>query len=198
MPTMFYGDDDDNEQQRFKFEMRGENELIIIGINPSTARADPKGTANPEKDPTIERAIEFSKRNWNYDDKKIKFDGFLMLNVYAQSTSKTDALHTARNFTLHQKNINKIDSYLQALKSAHKKIYVLLAYGDSIKKRRWLKCCLYDIVDMLNMYNATFFKLGTLTGENNPRHIKPQNQNLLPISTPLEEISNADFSLILK
>ena len=32
------GDDEDTESQRFKLELEGENELVILGLNPSTAR----------------------------------------------------------------------------------------------------------------------------------------------------------------
>ena len=72
---MCYGDDDDNESQRFKFEMSGTNELIIIGINPSNARGISKNYEDWTDDSTIDRAITFSIRNWNYQ--KEAFDGFL-------------------------------------------------------------------------------------------------------------------------
>ena len=37
----FYGDIDDDAVKRFKFELKGTNELIILGSKPGDARAKP-------------------------------------------------------------------------------------------------------------------------------------------------------------
>ena len=187
--TMFYGDDEDNENQRFKFEMKGTNELIIIGINPSTARADPKGTDNPEKDQTIRKIIGFLDRKRNSFG---QFDGFLMLNVCAQSSVDPAKLQEAQNKKLHTLNMQKIDGYLQEL-SKKQKISVLLAYGDSIRQGKYLKNNLRDIITLLQKYSATFLRLGDLSKKHNPKH-----PLYLSYNTPLVEIKDNELKLILK
>ncbi len=106
----FIGDDEDNVNQRFKLELEGKNELIILGLNPSTARGESSGYPNMIDDPTLNRAVEFSKRNWNWDKTITEFDGFLMLNVCAQSTSKP--INLVVNDALHEMNKKKIEEYL--------------------------------------------------------------------------------------
>lgn len=180
---MFYGDDDDTNEVRYKFEQRGTNELIIIGINPSMARGESKTCPKWIDDPTVDRAIAFAANNWNYDDTKQKFDGFLMLNVCAQSTSNTADL--VRDDKLHSTNIEKIKTYLVD-KSF---VYVLLSYGNSIDdtKKPWLKDYLKDIKAVLDSHGAKYFHLGTFTQKRNPRHICPRPTSFkdIPITAEL-------------
>ena len=189
---MYYGDDDDNESQRFKFEMSGTNELIIIGINPSKARGVSKNYKDWTDDPTIDRAIAFSTRKWNYQ--KETFDGFLMLNVCAQSDSKPENIEKEQNRQLHQTNLKKIETYLKGKSN----VFVLLAYGDAISKVNYLKENLKDIVFVLKQHNPkpVFFWLGK-TQKGNPRHLLPKNFSQLPITTPLEEITSEKLAALL-
>lgn len=167
---MYYGDDDDIAGvRRFKFEMKGSNELIIIGINPSTARGVSKNCTEWTDDMTIKRVLGFSSRNWNYDKNKIRFDGFLMLNVCAQVATAPEDLNPERDEELHKLNLSKIKECLEVL-DGKKNISVLLAYGDAIRNRDYLKDNLRDIRRVLKEHNANFFRLGKLTAKGNPRH----------------------------
>lgn len=182
----FIGDDEDNANQRFKLELEGKNELIILGLNPSTARGKSSGYPNMIDDPTLKRAVEFSKRNWNWDKTITEFDGFLMLNVCAQSTSKP--INLVVNDALHEMNKKKIKKYLFVKNN----ISVLLAYGDNVseKKLSFLKRYLGEIVEIFEKHEATFYHLGDLTKKGNPRHIKPQIISQLPITAQLQLIEN--------
>ncbi len=167
---MYYGDDDDIAGvRRFKFEMKGSNELIIIGINPSTARGVSKNCTECTEDMTIKRVLGFSNRNWNYDENKIRFDGFLMLNVCAQVATAPKDLNPKRDEEMHKLNLSKIKEYLKVLEGKQD-IYVLLAYGNAIKNRNYLKDNLGNIRRVLKEHNAIFFRLGKLTAKGNPCH----------------------------
>ena len=191
MPTIFYGDYDDSDEVRFKFEMKNEKSpLFIVGINPSNALADPDGSQNALKeDQTMKKIIGFSKRNWNYDKTIIEFDGFVMLNVYAQIADKAKNLPPARDIKLHKKNLKKIAGYLHGKQHTP----VLLAYGDSITDKPYLKQCLRDIIAIFRIHDAHFFRLGELTTEGNPRH-----PLMLSYDTSLIEIGDNELELILK
>ena len=151
MPIMFYGDDDDSDEQRYKFEMRGENELIIIGINPSTARGVSKNFSQWTDDQTIRKAKGFVTRSISALN---KFNGFLMLNVCAQSAKKPEKLALVRDVVLHNKNLDKIKKYLEGKNG----ISVLLSYGDLIFERAYLKQNLREIIAELQKH-AEWYKM---------------------------------------
>ena len=186
----YYGDDDDLFM-RFKLEKKGSNELIIIGINPSTARGRSRHCPRSVDDKTIKRVEAFSSKNWNLSKAEKQFDGFLMLNVCAQSVSDPDMLAVENDELLHEMNKKKITEYLNELVK-HQRISVLLAYGDNIDKRKYLRENLKDIVTILKKYKVTFYRLGKLTANGNPRHPLPRTLSQLPITTPLERISQSD------
>ena len=167
---MFIGDDEDTEKQRFKLENPGKNELVILGVNPSTARGESKSfpAGKTCDDQTIKKVNGFAEGNWNSPD--IKFDGFLMLNVCAQSTSNPDELIC--DDKLHERNKEKIKSYLATF-SKKQEISVLLAYGDTVEntKKPFLQYYLKDIIEIMKSYKVKFYHLGDFTKSNNPRHL---------------------------
>ena len=180
--AMFYGDDDDTDEVRFKFEMRGKNELIIIGAKPGKARGKNSNQSDWTTDATVERILAFSLLNWNYT--KVQFNGFLLLNISAQSDIGN------RNL---KQNLCKIDTALNGMEN----VSVLLAYGDI---KRELKDDLKIIVKQLHkQYHATFFQLGdTLTSKKNPRQICPRNLDDLPITTSLQPFDSVQLTNLLK
>ena len=189
-PHYFIGDYNDTEDVRYKFEMKGTNELIVVGINPSTARADPKGTEFPKKDATIRKIIGFlSRKRGRFSD----FDGFLMLNLSVQSSIEPAKLQESQNKALHERNLQKIESYLKELKKSQEAISVLLAYGDAISNGKFLKNNLCSIVSLFQQHSTHFFRLGDLTKKGNPRH-----PLYLSYNTKLVEITNEELSAFLK
>lgn len=195
----FYGDDDDVLEyvsdkkyagKRFKFELKGNdknNQLIILGINPSKAQGVTRNytssylkTLKVETDNTIKRILKFSAIK--------NFDGFLMLNVCAQRSSKTDSLPQIKDEKLHEENKKKIKTYLMGRKN----ISVLLAFGDAIKKQVYFMNNLKEIVEILREHNPTYYHLGTFTDNKNPRHPLPRNPNTLPLDSPLNPFLKSD------
>ncbi len=172
MPTIFYGDDDDTKDVRFKFEMKGSNELIILGAQSGSARGKSAKNSDWTDDNTVNRIIAFSLRNWNCNSPV--FDGFLLLNISAHSDI------SKRDF---QKNLAKIQSYL----SGRNKISILFAYGDIDDS---LKPDLQKIKEEFDRHNASYFCLGK-TNKGNPKQICPRLLTSLPITTALQ-----DFNLL--
>ena len=152
-----------NDTERFILgevgEVSGTKPLICFGVNPSTAKV-----VNNElkTDPTILKIKKIvEKRN---------YDGWIMLNLYAQVTPEPNELHKNEDFDiyLHKKNINIIKEILKNYPNAD----ILACWGNLIEKRMYLKYCLKglkidnDIVDynfldeIKNIKDKPNFKMG--------------------------------------
>lgn len=136
---------------RFVLGCDNSNPLIVIGVNPSTA--DEK---NP--DATIRRVMGYMQRNC--------FNGFLMLNVYAFRTTNPDCLPRECNNLLHKQNLEHIEEVLKSYPNAT----LLIAFGDTILKRAYLKECFREIVEVALKYNPKWKQIGNSTAKGNPRH----------------------------
>ena len=77
-------------EYRYILGTRGENPLICIGINPSTARPG-------ALDPTLKSVERIALRNG--------FDSFIMFNVYAQRATSPDDMEWTLNAELHRENM---------------------------------------------------------------------------------------------
>ncbi|MFR6394824.1 MAG: DUF1643 domain-containing protein [Oscillospiraceae bacterium] len=75
----------------------GENPLICIGINPSTARPG-------ALDPTLKSVERIALGNG--------FDSFIMFNVYAQRATSPDDMEWVLNDELHRENMRAFDYIL--------------------------------------------------------------------------------------
>lgn len=166
----------ENNSARFALGYNNTNPLIVIGLNPSTAD-------DTKADQTISRVIGFAKRNG--------FNGFIMLNVYPQRAKDPKNLHSEDEFdlTLHKQNLEHIEriiegasnTYEMTLFSTIRKRYpppigrnatVLVVFGNSITKRKYLAQCFKDILDVISSYYVRLKTIGRLTqnGNGHPRH----------------------------
>lgn len=182
---MYIGDKDDNDTQRFVLELKPSNggeQLIIFGINPSTAQGKypfanlPANYPKETDDQTMKRVCSFVKRN-SLGGKK--FDGFLMFNVCAQRSTNPKKL--IKNDNLHKMNLEKIRTHL----TGKNDIYVWLAFGNNIGSQKgWVFDYFKDIVKLLKDYNSTYIHLGDFTAKNNPKH-----PSRVPDGTPFKEFT---------
>ncbi len=141
----------DNDTVRYVLRKDGKRLLVVIGLNPSTANGD-------KADATMTRVMGIAERNG--------FDGFIMLNLYPQRTTDPAGLDHELNNAIHQENLRQIKEML-------KDIYeptVLLAFGNNIGLRQYLKSCLRDIVAVLADKSPHYVQAGTPTKYGNPRH----------------------------
>ena len=129
--------------------------LICFGVNPSTAKVE---NDELKTDPTILKIKKIIEKN--------NYDGWIMLNLYAQVTPEPNELHKNQDFDiyLHEKNINIIKEILKNYPNAD----ILACWGNLINKRDYLKkVCLKEIFEVTK---NKCFHIGSLTEKGNPRH----------------------------
>lgn len=138
-------------EYRYILGTRGENPLICIGINPSTARPD-------DLDNTLKSVERIALGNG--------FDSFLMFNVYAQRATDPNAMEKACNWQLHKENMEAFRYVL----SISKNPTVWAAWGAIIEKREYLPECVRDMVKIGQEYGATWVCAGAITQKGHPHH----------------------------
>ncbi|WP_339064472.1 metallophosphoesterase [Fusobacterium animalis] len=156
-------------------EVTGDNPLICFGINPSNAKiVDNK----LQTDKTIKKIRYIA-------DMEKKYDGWIMLNLYAQVTSEPNNLDKVFNNNLHSKNIDEIEKILNRFPNSD----ILACWGNLIEKRRYLKYCLKglkidnniadynfpdeikDIKGIISLTkNRKWFYRGMITKKGHPNH----------------------------
>ena len=125
--------------------------LLCFGINPSTA--------SPERlDSTIRKIISIGKYNG--------YQNWIMLNIYPQRATDPDDMHLERDENLVRTNL----LYIKEVCEQYPNCDVLLAYGNLISKREYLKSCLQEILALLEIEKGKKIKIIKLTKMNNPIH----------------------------
>ncbi len=138
-------------EYRYILGTRGENPLICIGINPSTAQ--PGDLDNTLK--SVER-IAFGNG----------YDSFIMFNVYAQRATDPDAMEKTCNLSLHRENMEAFRYVLSISKSPA----VWAAWGTIIEKREYLSDCLQDMIAIGKEYGAKWLCAGKVSKKGHPHH----------------------------
>lgn len=141
----------DEEQVRFSLVKPGERQLVVLGVNPSRA-------TDKRPDPTMTKVMGFAERNG--------FDGFVMLNLYPQRSTALGGLHKEADADLCRRNLQAIREAVAGMESPT----VLLAFGNAIGARPYLKACLKDIVALLAPLHPQWKQIGQPTAYGNPRH----------------------------
>ena len=133
---------------RYALGEPGNYNLLVIGLNPSTATPD-----NP--DPTIKRIRKIvAKENLN---------GWIMINQYAIRTPKPDELPFTKDEEIAKKNIEVIKWIAQNYTIGR----VYAAWGVNIEKRGYLVDECQRIVD--SIHTEQWFTRGT-TKNGHPKH----------------------------
>ncbi len=138
-------------EYRYILGTRGENPLICIGINPSTARPD-------DLDNTLKSVERIALGNG--------FDSFIMFNVYAQRATDPDTMEQHCNPMLHRENMKAFEYVL----SISDKPAVWAAWGTIIEKRDYLKDCVEDMVALGKRYGANWYCAGAVSKKGHPHH----------------------------
>ena len=136
---------------RYILGTRGENPLICIGINPSTAKPD--DLDNTLK--SVERTARFNG-----------YDSFIMFNVYAQRATNPDDMEKTCNIALHKENL---EAFRYAL-SLSSRPSVWAAWGTIIEKRPYLYYCLKDMINVANEQGAVWYRAGNVSKKGHPHH----------------------------
>ncbi len=138
-------------EYRYILGTRGQNPLICIGINPSTAKPD-------DLDNTLKSVERIALGNG--------FDSFIMFNVYAQRATDPDAMEKTCNLTLHRENLQAF-RYILSLSKAPA---IWAAWGAVIEKRQYLPECVRDLLEAGREYGAQWYCAGKITKAGHPHH----------------------------
>lgn len=142
-----------DNNQRYVLGELGQKNMLIFGINPSSARP-----AQP--DPTIRKVCKILENNG--------YDGWIMMNIYPQRTVDPKAL--TKNETLIKNNLEVLNFVLDNLSVSA----VWCAWGNDIDElpavRELLKQSWEQITSVLEAKNLTCLHYGKLTNKGNPRH----------------------------
>ena len=138
-------------EYRYILGTRGENPLICIGINPSTAQPG-------DLDNTLKSVQRIAHGNG--------FDSFIMFNVYAQRATDPDAMEKTCNRMLHKENLEAFRYVLSI--GEHPTVWA--AWGTIIEKRDYLKDCLKDMIAAGEEYGTKWVCAGKCSKKGHPHH----------------------------
>ena len=138
-------------------EVSGRNPVICFGNNPSTA--------TPYKDdPTIQSVRRIANNSKN------NYDGYVMLNVYPQITTKCDQLHIDYLSEFKSENERQIAKIIKNMSENNNGIITLWAgWGTLIKKRAYLPKLLSAIKQLSEVKKCKWVTLD-LSKYNPARH----------------------------
>ena len=141
-------------EYRYILGTRGENPLICIGINPSTAEPD-------RLDPTLKSVQRIADGNG--------YDSFIMFNVYAQRATRPDDMDRELNAELHRANMDAFRYVLEHVGADHRPA-VWAAWGTIIEKRPYLPLCVREMAAIGEEYGARWLCAGKCSNRGHPHH----------------------------
>ena len=148
----------DDKNKRFLLGKKGSDEMLAIGLNPSTANED-------NLDPTSRNIEAIAQNN--------RCDGWRLINLYAQRTPKPSNLPKKVNQVIAKENIDFIKELIHNDNNISK---VLFCWGNHINDHSYLKKQANQIIDIVKELDLKPLCLGkTLTG--NPLHPAPMVVN---------------------
>ena len=139
------------DEYRYILGTRGNNPLIVIGANPSTAAPD-------NLDPTLKSAQRIARSNG--------YDSFLMLNVYPQRSTDPKLMEKDVNEFLLGENIKALEHALSL--SPTKDVWC--AWGNVIENRNYMKKGVRLEIEAGNKLGAKWLCAGEVLKSGNPHH----------------------------
>ena len=141
-------------EYRYILGTRGQNPLICIGVNPSTAAPD-------DLDNTLKSVSRIAEGNG--------FDSWIMFNVYAQRATRPEDMDRELNPALHRANMAAFEYILQNVAQGLRPA-VWAAWGTIIEKRPYLPGCVRDMVALGRRYDARWLCAGKRSAKGHPHH----------------------------
>ena len=139
---------------RYILGNRGNDPLICIGINPSTAAPD-------DLDNTLKSVARIADANG--------YDSWIMFNVYAQRATNPDDMDIVLNEKLHRENMRAFEYILSNVGEGISPA-IWAAWGTIIEKRPYLRDCVLDMVRIGQSYGANWFSAGKRSKKGHPHH----------------------------
>lgn len=163
-------------EYRYILGTKGDNPLICIGINPSTAAPD-------DLDNTLKSVERIALFNG--------YDSFIMFNVYAQRATNPDDMEHDFNAFLHAENMKAFE-YVLKLSVTTPSIWA--AWGNIIEKRDYLSECVLTMAEIGKRYGATWYTAGKISTKGHPHHPlylrKDSKLDIFDIDTYCTEVLN--------
>ena len=148
-----------DRRKRFLYGRKGNSELLVIGLNPSTANES-------SMDPTSKNIESIASQNG--------FDGWWIINLYPGRYSKPKYLPKKPNKIYLKENLKIIN---KIIKNEDFKIKnVLLCWGNNVNRHDYLKNQMDIILKILKESNFSFSCIG-ITKLGNPLHPSPLSIN---------------------
>ena len=141
-------------EYRYILGTRGNNPLICIGVNPSTA--EPGNLDN-----TLKSVQRIATGNG--------YDSVIMFNVYAQRATRPDDMDRVRNERLHRENMRAF-AYVLSQVGEGLRPAVWAAWGAVIEKRAYLPDCVRDMVAVGRRFDARWLCAGKRSVKGHPHH----------------------------
>lgn len=138
-------------EYRYVLGTKGQNPLICIGVNPSTAQPD-------RLDNTLKSVERIALGNG--------YDSFIMFNVYPQRATRPQDMAKERDDRLHRANMEAFD-YILGLS---KEPVVWAAWGNIIEMRPYLKGCVLDMIGVGERHGACWVTAGPRSAKGHPHH----------------------------
>lgn len=135
--------------ERYILGESGTNNLIVIGVNPSTATPTCL-------DPTLKNVKKIATLSG--------YDGWIMINLYPQRATNPKNLHNIKDTNIYNENLMRI-----------RKIFTLnntiwAAWGTLITKRSYLKQSLEDIYKISMNFQSKWISYGKTSKNGHPHH----------------------------
>ena len=148
-----------DRNKRFLLGKKGVNEMMAIGLNPSTA-------SEKKLDPTSRNIQKIARNN--------DCDGWWLVNLYPIRTSKPNNLPVKPNLMLTKKNLEFISNLLK--NPQFKITKVLCCWGNHIENHLYLKQQALKILEFIREKNLNVYCIGK-TKSGNPFHPSPLSVN---------------------
>ena len=139
---------------RYILGTKGENPLICVGINPSTA--EPGNLDN-----TLKSVERLSLSNG--------YDSFIMFNVYPQRATRPDDMDREMNVRLKDENLRAFE-YVLSLYGDGNRPAIWASWGTIIEKRPYLTDIVLEMIDIGEKYKAEWYSFGKISKKGHPHH----------------------------
>ena len=140
-----------NDSWRYTLGKSGSRQLLVVGLNPSTATRERSDTTVAK----VERVAQLHG-----------FDGFVMLNLYPVRATDFNELPFAVDRRAYAENLRRID----ALVASNPASTVWAAWGESVRARSYFIAAARDLLSRLKEKGTNCQHFGTLTLSGHPRH----------------------------
>lgn len=168
---------DNDPIKRFVLAQKGKNNLLVVGLNPSTANA-------LKHDGTTNNIEKIALANG--------FDGWVLYNLSPQRSPYPYQLNTKPDKVLMKQNISTLNKYLKEESQTIKDIWMAWGNNIALKQFPYLKQSAREIIKSIERYNLNAWCI-KLTDKGHPFH--PSQQSVNRYIGPAENIKLKPFNV---